>query len=65
MKLAKNKNFTSVIVEPSGFITRHMFNKLGFEQKNIIEYKKFLFEGENVFKNVVGPIGLTLMEKRL
>lgn len=65
LKLAKSKNFTIAIAEPSGFATQHMFNKLKFEQKNMIEYKKFLFEGKNVFKNIVGPVGLPLMEKRL
>ncbi len=65
MKLAKNKNFSVVIVEPSGFATQHMFNKLGFEQKKVIGYKEFLFEGEKVFKNIIGPFGLPLMEKRI
>jgi ribosomal protein S18 acetylase RimI-like enzyme len=63
MKLAKIKHFTSVIAEPSGFATQHMFNKLGFETKNIIEYKTFLYEGKNVFKNIEGPTGIYLMEK--
>jgi len=31
----------------------------------MIVYKKFLFEGKKVFKNIVGPVGLPLMEKRL
>lgn len=66
LKLAKDKNFTSVIVEPSGFATQHIFiDKLGFEQKVIVEYKTFLYEGKNVFKNIEGPIGLLLMEKML
>ncbi len=65
MKLAKVKNFTSAIVEPSGFATQHIFNKLGFEQKNMIEYKSFLYDGKNVFKDIEGPVGLPLMEKDL
>jgi hypothetical protein len=66
LKLAKIKNFTSVMVEPTGFATQHMFaDKFGFEQKVMIEYKTFLFEGKNVFKNIEGPVGLLLMEKRL
>ncbi|HLB71735.1 MAG: hypothetical protein OIN88_08485 [Candidatus Methanoperedens sp.] len=65
IKLAKIKNFTSVMVEPTGFTSQHMFNKLGFEQKNMIEYKRFLFEGKKVFKNIEGPIGLPLMEKMI
>ncbi len=64
MKLAKIKNFTVAIAEPSGFATQYMFNKLGFEQKIMIEYKDFLFNGENVFKNIEGPVGLPLMEKK-
>ena len=67
MKLAKNKNFTSIIAEPSGFATQHMFRDKfkGFEQKNFIEYKTFQYNGKNVFENIDGPIGLPLMEKRL
>ena len=67
MKLAKNKNFTSIIAEPSGFATQHIFRDKfrGFEQKNMIEYKTFIYNGENVFKNIDGPIGLPLMEKML
>ena len=66
LKLAKIKHFTSVIVEPSGLATQHMFiDRLGFKQKLMIEYKKFLYEGKNVFKNIEGPIGLLLLEKRL
>jgi len=53
------------MVEPTGFTSQHMFNKLGFEQKNMIEYKRFLFEGKKVFKNIEGPIGLPLMEKMI
>ena len=67
MKLAKKNNFTVVIVEPSGLATQHMFREKfkGFEQKNFIEYKTFQYNGENVFKNIDGPAGLPLMEKRL
>lgn len=66
MKLAKIKNFTSAIVQPSGFATQHMFiDKFRFEQKGIVEYKTFLYEGKNVFKNIEGPVGLLLMEKVL
>jgi hypothetical protein len=42
-----------------------MFNKLGFETRNMIEYKTFLYEGKNVFKNIEGPIGIPLMEKSI
>ena len=65
MKLAKIKNFTSVIVEPSGFKTQHIFNILGFVQKGVIDYRSFQYNGENVFKNIVGPVGLPIMEKEL
>ena len=66
LKLAKIKKFTSAMVEPTGFATQHMFtDKFGFEQKVIIEYKTFIFEGKNVFKNIEGPVGLLLMEKNL
>ena len=65
LKLAKSKNFTVAIAEPSGFETQHIFNKLEFKQRNMVVYKKFLFEGKKVFKNIVGPVGLPLMEKRL
>jgi len=64
MKLAKNKNFTSIIAEPSGFVTQHMLKKLGFIQKNFIEYKKFQFQGKNVFENIKDcPVSILLMEK--
>ena len=67
LKLAKIKNFTSAIAEPSGFATQHMFRDkfTGFEQKTMIEYKKFLYNGKNVFRNIEGPIGIPLMEKML
>jgi ribosomal protein S18 acetylase RimI-like enzyme len=65
MKLAKIKHFTSIVAEPSGFATQHMFSKLGFEIRNMIEYKTFLYKGKNVFKNIEGPIGLPLMEKSI
>lgn len=64
-KLAKTKGFTSLVTEPSGFATQHMFKKFGFETRNMIEYKTFLYEGKNVFANVEGPIGIPLMEKSL
>ena len=65
MKLAKNKNFTSIIAEPTGFATQHIIKKLGFTQINFIEYKKFQFQGKNIFANLEGPIGIPLMEKMI
>lgn len=65
IKLAKNKKFTSIIAEPTGFATQHMFKKFGFEQKKMIEYKKFVYGGENIFKTLDGPIGITLVEKMI
>ena len=65
MKLAKTKGFTSLVTEPSGFATQHIFKKFGFETRNMIEYKTFLYEGKNVFKNIEGPVGIPLMEKSL
>jgi hypothetical protein len=65
MKLAKNKNFTSIIAEPTCFPTQHICNKLGFIQKNFINYKKFQFHGLNVLENINGPLGIPLMEKRI
>ena len=65
MKLAKNKNFTSIIAEPTGFATQHIIKKLGFKQINSIEYKKFQFQGKYIFENLEGavPLGIILMEK--
>ncbi|MGZ6416750.1 MAG: hypothetical protein ACXVDW_21400, partial [Bacteroidia bacterium] len=51
IKLAKNKNFTNLIAEPTGFATQHIMKKLGFIQKNFIEYKKFQFQGKFIFEN--------------
>jgi ribosomal protein S18 acetylase RimI-like enzyme len=66
MKLAQIKNFTSVMVEPTGFATQHMFkDNFGFEQKFIIEYKNFLYQGKKVFENIEGPVGLLLLEKNI
>lgn len=65
VKLARNNNFTSVVAEPSGFATQHLFNKWGFEIRKMIDYKTFLYEGKNVFKNIEGPIGIPLMEKSI
>jgi len=65
IKLAKSKKFSNIIAEPTGFVTQHMFKKFGFEQKKMIEYKKFVFEGKNIYDNFEGPIGIILMEKRI
>lgn len=65
IKLAKSKKFTNIIAEPTGFVTQHMFKKFGFEQKKMIEYKKFVFEGKNIYENLEDPIGILLMEKRI
>lgn len=65
MKLAKIKHFTSIVAEPSGFATQHMLSKLGFKIRNIVEYKTFLYEGKNVFKNIEGPSSIPLMEKSI
>ena len=63
IKLAKDKNFTSIVAEPTGFATQHIIKKLGFEQRNFIEYKKFQFQGKFIFENMEGPEGIILMEK--
>jgi ribosomal protein S18 acetylase RimI-like enzyme len=65
MKLAKTKHFTSAVAEPSGFATQHMFKKLGFEIRKMIDYKTFQHEGKNVFKIIEGPSSIPLMEKSL
>lgn len=65
IKLAKSKKFTNIIAEATGFATQHIFKKFGFEKKKMIEYKKFAFEGENIYENLEGPIGILLMEKRI
>lgn len=64
IKLAKDKNFTSIIAEPTGFATQHIIKKLGFEKRNFIEYKKYQFEEKFIFENMEDcPIGIILMEK--
>jgi ribosomal protein S18 acetylase RimI-like enzyme len=65
IKLAKRKKFTNIIAEPTGFVTQHMFKKLGFEQKKTIEYKKFIFEGKNIYEKMDSHIGILLMEKKI
>ena len=65
IKLAKSKKFTNIIAEATGFATQHIFKKFGFEEKKTIEYKKFVFEGKNIYENLDGPIGILLMEKRI
>jgi ribosomal protein S18 acetylase RimI-like enzyme len=65
IKLAKSKIFTNIIAEPTGFATQHIFEKFGFEPQKMIEYKKFVFEGKNIFENLESPIGILLMEKRI
>ncbi len=65
IKLAKSKKFTNIIAEPTGFATQHMFKKLGFKQKKMIEYKKFVFEGKNIYEKMDGHIGILLMEKKI
>jgi ribosomal protein S18 acetylase RimI-like enzyme len=65
IKLAKRKQFTNIIAEATGFATKHIFEKFGFEQKKMIEYKKFVFEDKNIYENLECPIGIILMEKRI
>ena len=65
IKLAKTKEFTNIIAEPTGFATQHIFKKFGFEEKKMIEYKKFVFDGKNIYKNLEDPIGIFLMEKKI
>jgi len=65
IKLAKRKKFTNIIAEPTGLATQHIFKKFGFEQKKMIEYKKFISEGKYIYENFDGPIGIILMEKRI
>ncbi len=65
IKLAKSKKFTNIIAEPTGFATQHIFKKFGFEQQKMIEYKKFVFEGKNIFEHLESPVGIILMEKRI
>ncbi|MBU3956418.1 GNAT family N-acetyltransferase [bacterium] len=64
IKLAKSNKFTNIIAEPTGLVTQHLFKKFGFEQKKMIEYKKFVLEGKNIYDKLEGPIGILLMEKR-
>lgn len=65
IKLAKRKNFTSIIAEPTGIVTQHIFKKFRFEQKKMIEYKKFVFEGKHIYEKLEGPLGIILMEKKI
>ncbi len=66
LKLAKSKNFSVAIGEPTGLATQHILvDKFGFDEKIMIGYKKFNYNGKNVFKNIEGPIGCMLVEKKL
>jgi len=65
IKLAKNKEFTSIIAEATGLATQHIFKKFGFEQLKMIEYKKFVFEGKHIYENFKDPVGIILMEKKI
>lgn len=65
IKLAKRKRFTNIIAEATGSVTQHIFKKFGFKENKTIEYKKFVFEGKNIYQNLEDPIGIILMEKRI
>lgn len=65
IKLAKRKKFTNIIAEATGFTTQHIFKKFGFEEKKMIEYKKFVFEGKHIYENLDDPVGIILMEKKI
>lgn len=66
LKLAKSKNFSVAIGEPTGLATQHILrDKFGFDEKIMIGYKKFNYNGKNVFKNIEGPVGCMLVEKML
>ncbi len=65
LKLAKLKNFSGAIAEATGLVSQHIIrDKLGFEEKDVIKYKSFLYEGKNIFKNIVNPPKCILLEKR-
>jgi len=65
LNIAKLNNFTVAIAEATGLATQHILrDKLGFIERIVIEYKKFLYEGRYPF-NIEEPVSCILMEKRL
>lgn len=65
LKLAERKNFSGAIGEGTGASSLHITcDKLGFNELFAIEYGKFTYKGEHVFKNVENSFQCVLVEKR-
>ena len=65
LKIAKLKKFTVAIGEATGLAAQHILrDRLGFIERIVIEYNKFLYEGKYVF-NIDEPVNCILAEKRL
>lgn len=66
LKLAKMKNFSYAIGEETGKVVFHITrDKLGFNEKNSIQYKSFTYKGEKVFENIETSASCILVEKQL
>jgi len=66
LTLAKLKNFSRAIGEATGSVSQHiLLDKLGFQNKYVIEYKAFTYNGEHVFRHIEDASRCILVEKQL
>jgi len=66
LKNARNKGFRAVCTEATGRISQHIFGKkFGFHELKKTEYKTFVYNGEQIFRNIKDHWGAYLMERGL
>lgn len=66
IEAAKAKGFKYAQAEATGNVSQYIFtNKFGFEEKAIIKYSEFEFDGETPFSSITEHEGIMLLIKRI
>ncbi len=60
---ARERGYGMAVTEATGTVSQHVFRKLGFRDIFATSYKDFVFEGECVFRSIVGTDAAILMER--
>lgn len=64
--IAREKHFKQIVVEATGDISRHIFDRNEkFVEVSKIDYKTFEFNGKNIFYDIKGGSACVLFEKSL
>ncbi len=63
LEVARQENFSEVIVEASGNISQHLFRKYGFEDICSIDYQTYKYQEIPVFEQIKEHRSCILMEK--